>query len=324
MWSSVTLDGNRSVTVIIASYFRMPAGSDMQSQVTLHAMKELAFDFNAAVDWVASVGFPIERGRIAEYRKILTKVADRFEVHRWDDLEDQEYAKRVCTVLLEIRELVSIHRGLLDISDPTDLHAMRHFLKGPFSPADESVNNSSNRPRNIGFELYLTALFAYAKMMPIYGTDADLCFKHNDHTFFVEAKRPMFSHSINAAIKDANKQLTRRLENTQSTMVRGLIALDLSKIINPRDKVMPVRDTHHLDQLMNGETQLQINALARYWHKGRNGKTVGVLLHFRLLTQFGPNGDLNTVRWISFVQFSNDDALSGLYTKLQDVIRHIC
>ena len=300
MWSSLTLDGNRSVTVIIASYFRMPAGSDMQSQVTLHAMKELALDFNAAVDWVASVGFPIERGRIAEYRKILTKVADRFEVHRWDDFADQEYAKQVCTVLLEIRELVSIHRGLSDISDPTDLHAMRHFLKGPFSSTDESVNNSSNRPRNIGFELYLTALFAYAKMMPSYGTDADLCFKHNDHTFFVEAKRPMFFHSINAAIKDANKQLTRRLEGTKSTMARGLIALDLSK------------------------TQLQIDALARYWHKGRNSKTVGVLLHFRLLTQFGPNGDLNTVRWISFVQFSNDDALSGLYTKLQDVIRHIC
>jgi hypothetical protein len=296
----------------------------MQSQVTPHAMKELALDFNAAVNWVASLGFPIDRGRIAEYRRILTKVADRFEAHRWGDLKDQKYAKQVCTVLLEIRELVSIHRGLSDMSNPTDLHAMRHFLKGPFSPADESVNNSSNRPRNMGFELYLTALFAYAKMMPIYETDADLCFKYNDHTFFVEAKRPMFSHSINAAIKDANKQLTRRLEGTQSTMSRGLIALDLSKIINPRDKVMPVRNTRHLDQLMNIETQLQINTLAQHWHKGRNDKTVGVLLHFRSLTQFGPNGDLNTVRWISFVQFSNDGALSGLYPKLQEVIRYIC
>jgi len=324
MSSSVTLADNHSPTVIIVLHFRMPAGSDMQSQVTRHAMNELALDFNAAVDWMASAGFPIERGRIAEYRKILTKVADRFEVHRWDDLEDQEYAKQVCTMLLEIRELVSIHRGLSDVSDPTELHAMRHFLKGPFSPIDECVNNSSNRPRNIGFELYLTALFAHAKMMPVYGTDADLCFKHNGYTFFVEAKRPMFSHSISAAIKDANKQLTRRLEGAPSTMPRGLIALDLSKIINPLNKVMPVRDAHHLDQLMNGETQLQINALARYWHKGRNSGTVGVLLHFKLLTQFGPSGDLNTVRWISFVQFSNDDALSGLYTKLQDVIRHIC
>lgn len=287
-------------------------------------MRELALDFNAAVDWVASVGFPIERGRIAEYRKILTRVADRFEVHRWDDLEDKEYAKQVYTVLLEIRELVSIHRGLSEASDTADLHTMRHFLKGPFSPTDESVKNSSNRPRNIGFELYLTALFAYAKMMPIYGTDADLCFKHNDQTFFIEAKRPMFPHSINAAIKDANKQLARRLESSESNIARGLIALDLSKIINPHHKVMPVRDTHHLDQLMNGETQLQISALARYWHKGRNAKTVGVLLHFRLLTQFGPNRDLNTVRWISFVQFNNDDSLSGLYTKLQTVIRHIC
>lgn len=296
----------------------------MKSQVTRHAIKELARDFNAAVDWVASIGFPIERGRIADYRKILTKVTDRFEVHRWDDFEDQEYAKQVCTVLLEVRELVSIHRGLSGVSDSTDLHAMRHFLKGPFSPTSESASNSSNRPRNIGFELYLAALFAYAKLMPIYGTNADLCFKHNDHTFFVEAKRPLFSHSINAAIKDANKQLAQRLKDSESTMARGLIALDLSKVINPHDKIMPVRDTHHLDQLMNGETQIQIDALARYWHKGRNSRTIGVLLNFRLLTQFAPNGDLNTVRWISFVRFSNDAALSGLDAKLQDVIRHIC
>ena len=296
----------------------------MRSQVTHHEIKELLHDFNAAVNWVASVGFPIERGRVAEYRKILSRVSARFETHRWNDFEDQEYAKQVCTTLLEIRELVSIHRGLAGISDPAELHAMHHFLKGPFSPINESANSSSNRPRNVGFELYLTALFAYAKMMPIYGTDADLCFKHNDYTFFVEAKRPMFSHSINAAIKDANKQLTRRLQGTQYTMTRGLIALDLSKVINPHNKVMPVWNTHHLDQLMNGETKLQIDALAKYWHKGRSDKTIGVLLHFRLLTQFSPNGDLNTVRWISFVQFKNDDALSGLDKKLQDVIRHIC
>lgn len=296
----------------------------MRSQVTRHAIEELARDFNAAADWIASIGFPIERGRVADYRKILAKLADRFEIHRWDDFKDQEYAKQVCIVLLETRELVSIHRGLSEVSDSTNLHAMRHFLKGPFSPASESANNSSNRPRNIGFELYLTALFAYAKLMPIYGTNADLCFKHNNHTFFIEAKRPLFSHSISAAIKDANKQLTQRLKDSESTMARGLIALDLSKVINPRDKVMPVRDTHHLDQLMNGETQLQIDALARYWHKGRSSRTIGVLLNFRLLTQFAPDGDLNTVRWISLVQFSNDNALSDLDTKLQNVIRHIC
>ncbi|MFA0919849.1 MULTISPECIES: hypothetical protein [Pseudomonas syringae group] len=296
----------------------------MQSEVTPHAMNELALDFNAAVDWVSSAGFPVERGRIAEYRKILIRLAERFEVHRWDDLKDQDFAKQVCTVLLETRELVSIHRGLSSVSDPTDLHTIRLFLKGPFSPINETAKNSSNRPRNIGFELYLTALFAYAKMTPIYGTDADLCFKHNTATFFVEAKRPMFSHSINAAIKDANKQLKRRLEGTQNALAKGLIALDLSKVINPKDKVMPVRDTYHLDQLMNGETKRQINALARYWHINRSDNTVGVLLHFRLLTQFGINGDLNTLRWVSLVQLSSDDALSGLDGKLQDVIRHIC
>lgn len=52
---------------------------------------------------------------------------------------------------------------------------------------------------------------------------------HEGHTYFVEAKRPLYSHSIHAAIKDTNKQLTRRIEGVDEGMARGLIALDLSK-----------------------------------------------------------------------------------------------
>ncbi|RXT62602.1 hypothetical protein [Pseudomonas syringae] len=296
----------------------------MRSQVTPHTMQELASDFDAAVEWVGAIGFPIQRGRILEYQRILSGLADRFEIDGWGNLEDQAYVKQLCTVLIELRELVSIYRGLSVDSDPDGLRDMRLYVKGPFSPVDESQQNSSNRARNIGFEFYLTALCAYANLKPIYGTQADLCFNHDGHTYFVEAKRPLYSHSVHAAIKDANKQLSRRIEGVGDGVARGLIALDLSKVINPNDRVMQVFGVDHLDALMNGEAAIQIETLKNEWHANRHAKTVGVLLCFKLLTQFQPTGDFNTLRWITFVQFEHDSNLVELGQRLQAVIRHIC
>lgn len=296
----------------------------MQSKVTPHTIPELTSNFEAALKWVHSVGFPVERGRLADYRRILKKLNDEFDVHGWGGGEGQAHMKDLCTVLLEVREIVSIYRGLSIDSQPDGLDEIRHYVKGPFRSVDESPRNSSNRPRNVGFELYLTALCAYAGLKPIYETDADLSFRHGGYTYFIEAKRPMYSHSMHAVIKDANKQLTRRLSGGKDGQARGLIALDLSKVINPHDKVMPVLDTAHLDRLMNAEAANRIEELNSEWHKNRAAGTVGVLLCFKLLTQFAPKRDLNTLRWISFVQFGSHPGLTELGSTLQSAIRHVC
>lgn len=296
----------------------------MHSQVTRHTVAELASDLEAALEWVSSVGFPVERGRLADYRRIMAKISDGYEERGWGDVRDPEHMKRVCTTLLELREIVSIYRGLSIDSDPDGLEGVSHFIKGPFSSVDESHKSASNRARNIGFELYLTALCAYAQLKPTYGTDADLCFQHGDFTYFVEAKRPMSSTSLHAVIKDANKQLARRLAGVEEGAARGLIALDLSKVMNPHERLLPVIDGPHLDRMMNLETEQRIKELEREWHKNRAKGTVGVLLCFKTLTQYGLEGDLNTVRWISFVRFGEHPGLSELIADLQGVIRHVC
>lgn len=296
----------------------------MHSQVTRHTIPELASDFEAALDWVGSVGFPVERGRIDDYRRILLKLNSDFDKTGWGDVSDQMQMKRLCTVLLEVREMVSIYRGLSIDSDPDGLTEFKHYVKGPFSAVDELHKTASNKARNTGFELYLNALCAYANLKPMYQTDADLSFKHGDYTYFVEAKRPMASTSMHAVIKDANKQLGRRLAGVDGGKARGLIALDLSKVINPHDRVLPVLDAAHLDRMMNIETSDRIKELQGEWHKNKAPGTVGVLLCFKLLTQFAPKGDLNTLRWISFVKFGEHPGLEELASQLQAVIRQIC
>ena len=296
----------------------------MRTEVTPHTLREIFDDFEAAVVWVQAAGFPVDQGRVAEYRKVLQELARTFDACGWGDMNDPLRREKVCTTLLEVRELTSIHRGLAQVREVAAVEGLRHYVKGPFQPNDESHRNASNRPRNLGFELYLNALFAHAGLRPSYETNADLCFTHGVVTFFAEAKRPMTASSVERLIGEANKQLNRRLKNLHSHSARGLIALDLSKVINPYNNIMPVYGENHLHQLMFNEDRRQIEGLREFWHRNRHPRTIGVLLHYRMLTNFLPSGALNTLKWIGFVQLREDPALTELNDKLQAVIRMVC
>lgn len=295
----------------------------MRVEVTQHTLQEIATNYEAAISWVADIGFPIERGRLAEYRRAITELAQNYDTQGWGNFDDAVHRERVCTTLLEVRELVSIHRGFTGLNvDGTK--SLQHYLKGPFSPTRELSHNSSNRPRNVGFELYLNALFAFAGFRPTYGTNADLMFFHAEQLFFVEAKRPTAASTIETAIDDANRQLSKYLQQPNNQHAKGLIALDLTKVINPNSKVMPVYNEDHLHTLMYNEDKRQIAALSQRWHRKRHQRTVGVLLHYRILTSFLPTGNLNTLKWIGFVQLTNNPSLAEMNQKLEEAIPLVC
>ena len=296
----------------------------MRAEITPHTLQEIAEDYEAAVSWLASAGFPIERGRLAEYRKAVDTLATDFPAHGWGDLSDAARRDLVCTTLLEVREMISIYRGLSGLDDPAATRDIKLYLKGPFSAVCEMPHNASNRPRNIGFELYLNALFAYAGFKPVYGTNADLSFNVEDQVFFVEAKRPTNAMAAADLISDANKQLTRRLNERHSHKAKGIIALDLTKIINPESKVLPVLNEAHLYDLMFNEDRRQIGALSEVWHSKKHKRVVGVLLHYRLLTNFNPPGSLNTLKWIGSVKLEDEPALDHIGAVLEKVVRAVC
>jgi hypothetical protein len=296
----------------------------MSAEVTPHTLCEIAEDYESAVAWVNSIGFTVDRGRIAEYHKVITDLVKGFEANGLGNLEDSTHRERVYTALLEVRELVSIHRGLAVITDAQATTGLKHYLKGPFLPTDELARNASNRPRNIGFELYLNALFAYAGFRPTYNTTADLSFECMSQKFFVEAKRPTNAEAVEELITDANKQLLRQLKKSGNHKAMGLIALDLTKVINPESKVMPVFNEDHLHCLMYNEDKRQIERLSPSWHRRRHPRTVGVLLHYRLLTNFVPTGALSTLKWIGFVKLRDEPTLTEITAKLETVVRLIC
>ena len=154
----------------------------MLIEVTPHTLIEIQETYEEAIEWLSSIGFQIERGRLLDYEKILKKLSENFTDDGWGDFDDAVYRKQITTMLIEVRELISIYKGLY--YDKKLNNDIKHYIKGPFHAQDENVKSSSNRARNIGFELYLNAIFSKAGFKPIYDTKADLSFYVNNAKFF--------------------------------------------------------------------------------------------------------------------------------------------
>ena len=298
----------------------------MQITVIPHALIEIRDDYKEAIGWLGSIGFQIERGRLIQYEKILNNLTSNFMDDGWGDLNnDDARRKQITTMLIEVRELISIYKGLSSNTyDKTLDINVKHYIKGPFCARHENVKTSSNRPRNVGFELYLNALFLKAGFVPMYDTKADLSFLLDDTVFFLEAKRPDSIKNVSRLIDDANLQLRKRFKQSELSKINGIIALDLTKIINPEDKIMIVKDKNHLRQLMYNEDAVRINMFREFWHRKRHKKTVAVLLHYRLLTNFIERKELITLKWIGFVKFEDMDELERIHSRLNQAVGEIC
>ena len=299
-------------------------GTSMRAEVTPHTLDEIVDNYDAAVKWVESAGFPVDRGRHSDYQKTITTLQRQFPVKGWGDFADDIYRDRICTALLESREFVSIFRGLSASTDSSAVENLRHYIKGPALPTLEQAENSSNRARNYGFELYLNALFAHAGLRPEYGTNADLSFSIDQLRVFVEAKRPMTSQSIDNSLRVAIRQLVTRLKVHEAADRAGIIALDLSKVINPENRVLSVRNEGHLYQLMYAEDKLQLAKAFPTITKNLKPGIVGLLLHYRLLCSFQPSGSLNTLKWIGWVPFLEEPRLTDILLRLVKAVRAIC
>ena len=296
----------------------------MRAEVTPHTLTEIAENYDAALNWVAAFGFAIDRGRHGDYRRTVATLLRHFPEKGWGDFTDKGHRERVCTALLESRELVSVYKGLSGLDESASVGNLIHYVKGPSLPTDEQASTSSNRARNIGFELYLNALFAYAGLRPEYGTNADLSFTIEELRIFVEAKRPLSEPSVSTSLRTAIRQLSARLQVYEQTDRAGIIALDLSKVINPENRVMLVRDEGHLHSLMYAEDKVQMARLFETVTKNLKHGIVGMLLHYRLLAQFESSGSLNTIKWIGWVPFMEESRLQKMHSKLENVVRLVC
>jgi hypothetical protein len=90
------------------------------------------------------------------------------------------------------------------------------------------------------FELVIAARLTRAAGLKTYLHEPDVIADVNDWRLFVACKRPFGDASIKGNVVKAGLQSHRALQNDENPKHIGMIALSVSKILNPGDKILEI------------------------------------------------------------------------------------
>jgi len=231
-----------------------------------------------ASDWLSSIGIDVAGTRMSEYRKNITLLVDLLGRGNRDDL-NRLYPTMVNS-LYEANEWINIYRGLETVKNENLIAKLEELLKGPEWFIDEKISSSSNRSRNIAFELIITSRIAARGIQPDFATPADLAFPLNAKKLIVECKRPQSTSAVEKNIKAATKQLNRRFQTSIARNLRGIVAIDISKVGNPSFKMLEVQNTASLDLHLSQSITSFIDSFGHLWDGKKHKKIVGMLVRF--------------------------------------------
>jgi len=210
--------------------------------------REIVDDLVALEGWLTKLGLrrgPDRlRGVVANIReiekarsegKLLTLNAHpRLDELVWSLVEGQEFAE--------------IFRGVLGDDPQTIKRLMQKALGGPLHPLAET--RVSNVARNTNFELILAARLRQKGASVALGELADLVIAAPGSRLYVECKRPLFEQNIRRRVEQARGQLKQRFAaDSSNASVGGLVAVSISKVLNPGSKIFVVSEEKDLQSL---------------------------------------------------------------------------
>jgi hypothetical protein len=163
-------------------------------------------------------------------------------------LEQREDHEELVWSLVDAVEFTDIYAGLKDEPPAVLKPLFRKALQGTLHPGRETAYKS-NVGRNTAFELRLAAGIRKAGASVHLGLAADLAFDHSGARVYIECKRPFGIPSIRPNVIEARRQLRTRLDADSHPLVVGLVAVSVSRAINPGSRLFVADDPAALRNL---------------------------------------------------------------------------
>jgi hypothetical protein len=180
--------------------------------------------------------------------------------------------------LVEGTEFARIYEGIQGHEPAKIGGLMQDVLSGPLHPRLEAPHNASNRARNTAFELRLGAgLLAQGAEVTL-GSQADLMVDYKGVRLFVECKRPLHPHSIRKNVEKARRQLQQRLNDDSHAHSAGIVAISVSKAVNPGSRLFRADDPDALRSLSKDIISLHQQHSADY-DRLVDLRLIGILYH---------------------------------------------
>jgi len=213
---------------------------------------QVANDAEAVLDECRAAGLRVDATRMALGVRRLREIAAHVATHTPADPWPTFRGLPDVAVITEASEFATLRPSLprwLKDYRAVMLEKLKRALGGPAAPTDETARSSD--PRNILFELTLGALIEASGQLVKHGEHPDLTLPLRRRDVLAQCKRVLSEKQLEKSMKDAAGQLEDDFNQARGTAV-GLIAIDVSRIVNPEWECLTFSTPQQVSTAMQG------------------------------------------------------------------------
>ncbi len=249
--------------------------------------EEIFEQYLAAMKWMRELGIKVSPGRTSHYKTIIGQWKDAYQTET--EGEGRQIFPDFVSSMFEVFDFISIDKAF----KRGPAHQLGHLIEklqksvnGPIKASNET--SDSTAARNFLFEAVVAAKAHRPDrdIEAILNARSDTGIKLDGKKIWIECKRVTTVDKIESNARKASCQLEKTLAEEVGSGHRGIVALDVSKILNRGDKIFLAQDDGQLlasvDRIMNRF----INDYSPIWQRvydRRHKKIIGTIIRFSFM-----------------------------------------
>jgi hypothetical protein len=223
-------------------------------------------------------GLPVSTTRLDRYKKSFATIDKYVRENRLKELSGRVPFPTIVNDFHESQEILEACDQFDDLNQP----GLRERLEKILSGVSELHRERSSEPRNILFELVMAAMLKREGFEIHLDRIEDVSFDFFGRPWFIECKRIRSKRKLRERINEAALQIGKRCDNSQNSEAKGIIALDVSKLLNDGTRIFRCATLYSLkleaERLLEAFRDLQKSTLESV----KESRVLGVYLYSRM------------------------------------------
>jgi hypothetical protein len=270
---------------------------NFSAKITNHA--GWIIELETLCDRLKAASIRIQGTRLDLYRKTFATINKFITENREQELVEKLPLPTFINDLHESQELVDACDGFVDLTQPGLRRRIEKALEGNRELQVETPEKGE--PRNYLFELVIAGLLKRAGFNIYLDRDEDIFCEFGGKPFFVECKR-IHSHArLQERIDEAACQVGKRCDDARTPKARGIIAIDVSKLLNPGTGLFHCLTLEALSSECSNLLQVFRAMYKSDLGSDKDRRVLGIYIYARLPGQVQKPPGTHTCRQSSFI-----------------------
>ena len=244
-------------------------------------------NYSDALAWMKGIGVEFGSGRTTHYEKVARYWKNEYEKEPKEKIENG--FPDFVSSMFEVHDFIDIYKAFRDVpvTELTKIvEKLQKGINGPINLTDETPKSTT--ARNYLFEAAVAAKSHRPQKgaKAILNATSDTGIEVDKKKLWVECKRVTTAGKIEANIRKASNQLEVVIKKQIGSGHRGIVALDVTKIINPEEYIYVSNNDIALIESTDEMMDSFIRDYSEIWqnlYKRRDKKIIGTIIRFSFM-----------------------------------------